>query len=155
MATLEGLRSSWYMMATALWALALAPRGHMVDVHGVAGDVTPGLGTGALGFSLLSISLNPDICFWAALSTLLIKGLLGARASEANVPGRPREHKKADLQCGEKKTEGACELACVMCYKFIYIVISRSNMIQSQDEAQSLAFLQISRESEYKSNFKT
>lgn len=90
-----------------------------------------GLGTGALRFSLLSLSLSPDICFWAALSTVLIKRLLGARASEANVPGRPREHKQADLQCGEKKTEEARELACVMCYEFIYIVISRSNMIQS------------------------
>lgn len=155
MVTSEGLRSSWYMMATVLWALALTPGGHVMDVHGVAGEVTSGLGTGFLGFSLLSISLSPDICFWAAFSTILIKGLLGVRASEANVPGRPREYKQANLQCGEKKTEEARELACVMCYEFIYIVISRSNMIQSQDKAQSLAFLQISRESEYKSNFKT
>lgn len=70
MVTLEGLRSARYMMAIALWALALAPRGHVMDVHGVAGEVTSGLGTGALRFSLLSLSLNPDICFWAALSTV-------------------------------------------------------------------------------------
>ena len=133
------------MVYDALRASALDPRGHVMDVHCVVGEVTSVLGAGALRFSL-----RPDICFWAARSTILIRGLLGVGASEATVPERLREHKQADLQYDAKKTEGARELACVKCYESTYIVTSGSSIIQSLDEAKSLAFLQISRESEYK-----
>lgn len=126
---LEGLINSWCMMVTAFRALAFIPRGHVIHTHSAAGEVTSGLRTGALGFFLLSSSLRPDTCFWASPSTFLIKRLIGVRASEANVPERLREHKQADLQHGEKKTEEARELACVECYEFIYIVTGRSHMI--------------------------
>lgn len=58
-----------------------------------------------------------------------VKGLIGFKASEANASERLREHKRAELPRGVKKTEGTHELGRVKHYEFIYIVTSGSNMI--------------------------
>lgn len=87
------------------------------------------LGTCGQGFSLLPVSLRPDISFQVSPSTILMEGLTGVKPSEGNASERLREHKQADLQCSVKKTEEARELGCVKHEEFIYTVTRRSNMI--------------------------
>lgn len=89
-------------------ASAFVPSVTWWQVHRVAGEEAPGLGTGALGLSLLSISQKPGYLLLGCPSTILIKELTGVKVSEAKAS--ETERTQADLRCGVKKTEGTVEL---------------------------------------------
>lgn len=113
------------MLATALSGISPLSQGHLTEGPLCTDEVTTVLETHAQGFSLLRVSLRPDIGFQAAPSTILMEGLTCVKPSEGNASERLREHKQADLQRGVKKTEEARELGCVKHDEFIYAGTSR------------------------------